>query len=173
MGSHLQIVSAGMIGIKSIDSTTSADSARLLRFRYDTVTKCYTLDAGFPVTITNIGTETITLAKDTVGTLWVTYTLQDQVYVAHSQGKGNDATWSTPYVLPIAGATSLAPDDISAVVAFTSQFGSYSGIILMVLQHGGSTLVGNWTSHVFGTVAENQAVTQGTARASRPGYCWT
>ena len=30
---------------------------------------------------------------------------------------GNDATWSTPYLMPVAGATP-APDDISAVVAY-------------------------------------------------------
>ena len=125
-GTHLYIVSAVMIGINSTDPTTSADSARLLRFSYDALTKSYSLDTGFPVTITNGGMETITLAKDTVGTLWVTFTLQNQVYVNHSQG--NDATWGTPYVLPVAGATALMPDDISAVVAFTSRFGSYVGI---------------------------------------------
>src|SRR5919112_5861496 len=113
-GNHLYIASVGA------QTTNTAHGARILRYSYDSATKSYTRDSGFPVTITSGGLETIVLDKDTTGKLWVTYTQNKKVYV--NRTLGNDQTWGTPFVLPVKG-TSVTADDISAVVAFDSQIG--------------------------------------------------
>jgi hypothetical protein len=113
-GTHLYVVSAGT------DKSNTSHGTRVLRYSYDSATKRYTLDAGFPVTITSVGLETIVLDKDTTGKLWVTYEQNDQVYV--NRTLGGDQTWGTPFVLPVNG-TNVDSDDLSAVVAFDSQIG--------------------------------------------------
>ena len=112
-GSHLYVATAG-------PTSASSHSGRILRYSYDAATKKYSLDPGFPVSVTNGGMEAIVLDKDTTGRLWVTYTQNNQVYVNHSQA--DDQTWGTPFVLPVKGAT-VSADDISGVVAFDSQIG--------------------------------------------------
>jgi Bacterial Ig-like domain len=107
-GTHLYVASA-------TQSSTSGGSARLYRYSYDTATKRYTLNPGFPVNITGAGMEAIVLDKDSTGKLWVTYTQGSQVYVNRSLG--NDQTWGTPFVLPVQGTT-VSADDISGIVAF-------------------------------------------------------
>jgi Bacterial Ig domain/Fibronectin type III domain len=101
-------------------AAVSAGSTQLLRFSYDAASKTYSLDPGFPATVHQGSTESITIAKDSTGELWVTYTLvapdnTSQVYVTHSAG--DDTTWATPYVLPTTAA-SAHYDDISAIIAF-------------------------------------------------------
>jgi type II secretory pathway pseudopilin PulG len=113
-GTHLYVVSAGT------NTTNSSHGARVLRYSYNPATEKYTLDQGFPVTITSTGLETIVLDRDTTGKLWVTYEQNQQIYVNRSLN--DDRTWGTPFVLPVNG-TSVAPDDISSVVAFDSQVG--------------------------------------------------
>jgi hypothetical protein len=98
----------------------AAGSAQLSRFSYDPATQTYSLDPGFPVTVHSGSTESITLAKDSTGELWVTYTQvapdnSNQVYVNHSVG--SDDVWGTPFPLPTPGA-SVNYDDISSIIAF-------------------------------------------------------
>jgi Ca2+-binding RTX toxin-like protein len=115
-GSHLYVATAGDC------ASCNPQSARMLRYSYDAQTKRYFLDPGFPVSgISNGGMEAIVLDKDTTGKLWVTYTQKRKVYVNRSLS--TDQTWGTPFVLPVAGASNLNADDISAVVAFDSQIG--------------------------------------------------
>jgi Ca2+-binding RTX toxin-like protein len=115
-GSHLYVATAGVC------TTCGPQSARLLRYSYDAQTKRYSLDPGFPVSgISNGGMEAIVLDKDTTGKLWVTYTQGRKVFVNRSLS--TDQTWGTPFVLPVAGASNLNADDISALVAFDSQIG--------------------------------------------------
>jgi hypothetical protein len=90
--------------------------ARLYRFSYDRVTKTYTRDTGFPVQINNYSSETLTIDKDSTGVLWATWTQGSKVYV--NSTTAGDAIWGTPFVPPVAGATSLDSDDISAVLSF-------------------------------------------------------
>jgi hypothetical protein len=95
-----------------------------LRYSYDPATARYSLDKGFPVTITEGGMESITVAKDTTGKLWATYTQGDElrrVFVTHTSGKG-DSSWVKPFVLPLRGTT-VSSDDVSGIVAFGSQVG--------------------------------------------------
>jgi hypothetical protein len=72
------------------------------------------------VTVHSGSTESITLAKDSTGRLWVTYTqvaadTSAKVYVNHSSG--DDAVWGTPYAIPATSA-SVHYDDISTIVAY-------------------------------------------------------
>ncbi|MFM9275197.1 Ig-like domain-containing protein [Pseudarthrobacter sp. NKDBFgelt] len=103
----------------SQEAVTSG-SAALHRFSYNASTKTYSRDAGFPVTLHSGSTESITVAKDSVGKLWVTYTVvsadnSNRVYVNHSTT--SDTAWGTPFVLPTTNAQ-VHHDDISAVTSF-------------------------------------------------------
>jgi hypothetical protein len=89
--------------------------SRLYRFSYNTLTKTYTLDTGFPVSINNMRSETLVIDRDTTGRLWATWVQSQKVYV--NRTTGSDTSWGTPFVLPVAG-TSVNADDISSVIAF-------------------------------------------------------
>lgn len=106
------------------DSSTAAASgnpARLYRLSYDPASRLYAVDNGFPVQINNYSSETLTLDKDSTGVLWATWTQGTKVYVNNTNG--DDTAWGTPFVPAVTAATSLAADDISAVVAFGSEIG--------------------------------------------------
>ncbi|MGH2726700.1 MAG: hypothetical protein ACRDKS_06960, partial [Actinomycetota bacterium] len=87
----------------------------------------YSLDSGFPVTLPGAGEETLTLARDTTGRLWVTYESGSSIFVANSQG--SDTSWSSPFVLPVTGATGTSSDDISSVIAFSDNAGPAVGVM--------------------------------------------
>jgi hypothetical protein len=125
-GSHLYVASH-VVTISS-DSTPKASvpnsPARLLRYSYSSAGKTFSLDAGFPVTITDFSSESMTIDKDSAGKVWATWTqvsgnattgFTSAVYV--NATTGNDNSWGMPFVMPTAGSNP-APDDISAVVAF-------------------------------------------------------
>lgn len=112
----------------STDTTVKpsvAQPARLYRYSYNSATKTYSLDSGFPSTISNNSSESLTIDKDTTGRIWATWTkvsgsstagYTNTVYVNSSLG---GATWGTPMVIPASGTNTLVgTDDISAVVAF-------------------------------------------------------
>lgn len=103
-------------------SSSSSSWARLYRYSYSSSSKRYTLDSGFPVTVSKGKSETITLTKDSTGTLWVTYVEDRKVMLNHSRN-GNDADWGTPYVLPATGANNLTSDDISSLISFGDRIG--------------------------------------------------
>ncbi len=98
----------------------SSGRAELRRFSYNAANDQYTQELG-PILVNNFGSETAVLAKDTTGTLWVTYTQDSKVYVTRSAGANHD-TWVTPYILPTAGS-SVYSDDISAIVSFGGKIG--------------------------------------------------
>jgi PKD repeat protein len=125
-GSHLYVASH----VATVSSNTSArvsqpgNPARLYRFSYNSATKSFALDAGFPTIINTQSSESMTLDKDSTGTVWATWTqvsgnstsgFTSAVYV--NSTVGGDSAWGTPFVLPVAGANP-AFDDISAIVAF-------------------------------------------------------
>jgi PKD repeat protein len=113
-GAHLYV--ASHVFASSSGTAAPGNPARLYRFSYHPATKTYSLDAGFPVQITNYSSETLTIDKDSAGVLWATWTQRSNVYV--NSTTGGDAVWGTPFVLPTTGATGLNADDISAVAAF-------------------------------------------------------
>ena len=98
---------------------------KLRRFTY--AGGSYQLDPGFPVTLPGAGEETLTLARDSTGRLWVTYESGSSIRVAHSQG--SDTSWSAPFVIPASGASGTSSDDISSVISFVDAAGPAIGVL--------------------------------------------
>jgi hypothetical protein len=95
--------------------------SRLYRFSYDSTSKTYTLDPGFPVQINNLKTETLVIARDSAGKLWATWVYANKVYVNRTEG--GDSEWGTPFALGAAGADNVSLDDISSVITFGNNIG--------------------------------------------------
>jgi hypothetical protein len=120
-GTHLYIATT----LSNVE-TNAANQGRLYRYSY--AGGVYTLDTGFPVVMMTNNVESLAIDKDTVGTLWITFTSGSKVYVNHSTV--DDATWGTPFVVPgPTSATSLKADDISSLVAYHDQNGSSIGVL--------------------------------------------
>ena len=113
-GGKLYVASA--VRASSSTSTTTGQPARLYRYSYAPATRTYTLDPGFPVAINNVSSESITLDRDSRGTLWATWTQAQKVYV--NSTTTSDSAWGTPFALAGADANNLDADDISALAAF-------------------------------------------------------
>ncbi len=113
----LYIVSHVFTNAGSATSTVS-QWGRLYRYSYNATSDTYSLDAGFPVTVTRGKSETLVIAKDTVGRLWVAYVEDSKVMV--NVTAGNDAVWGTPFQLP--GSAGFPPnsDDIASIIALPS-----------------------------------------------------
>ena len=112
-GAHLYVASHGYVS--DGEAAVSGTPSYLYRYSYDPATKKYSLDTGFPVSINNYKTETLVIDKDSTGKLWATWQQGNKIYV--SRTTGDDRTWGTPFVLPVAGAD-VTQDDNSSVVAF-------------------------------------------------------
>ena len=116
----------------STEIASSADWGRLYRYSYSAAAQTYSLDSGFPVTVNRDKTETLVVAKDSTGRLWVTYVSkalgsQDyRVYANTSTDAG--LTWGTPFVLPVA-STTVHNDDIASVIAFRDDTGDRIGVM--------------------------------------------
>ncbi len=119
-GQHLYVASH-LFTTNGQPDPSSSNWGRLYRYSYDSGTKTYSLDSGFPVTVTQGKSETLVVAKDSTGRLWVTYTEGSKVMVNHSAG--SDLVWGVPYVVPVSGATGLSSDDIASVIAFSGRVG--------------------------------------------------
>jgi hypothetical protein len=126
-GSKLYMVTGVSDQSLSCTPSTSGDNTiRILRFSYDSVTKTYSLDAGFPVTIATVRVQSVSISKDTTGVLWVTWAYPSgsstaSVFVTHSTA--NTATYAAPYVIPLSGATTMKCGDYSAIVAYSGKIG--------------------------------------------------
>ncbi len=94
---------------------SSSGPTRLYRYSYNSASRSYSLNSGFPVDINNENTEALTLAKDSSGQLWAAWTAGNKVKINRSVG--DDYTWGSAFVLPVQG-NDLASDDICALVAF-------------------------------------------------------
>ena len=102
----------------------TGSSSQLRRYTY--ANGAYKLDSGFPVNVPGTGAETSTIARDSLGRLWLTYAKSNTVYVAHS-ARGNDASWGAPFAVP--GGTHLTADDIASIVSFTDATGPAVGVM--------------------------------------------
>jgi uncharacterized repeat protein (TIGR02543 family) len=112
-GQRLYIVS--QVFTHSPGPTTPSNGGLLYRYSYNSASKSYSLDAGFPVSVNSSISETLVLAKESTGKLWVTWTEGGKVKVNRSLA--DDLTWGTPFDLPVQG-TDTKIDDISSVLAF-------------------------------------------------------
>lgn len=105
-------------------TSTSNMSAYLYRFSYDT--GAYTLDAGFPVTLTSGSIEALVIDVDTTGRVWGTWTAANgslrKVLVTHATTAAN-TSFVTPYTPAVTGSLNLDPDDISTLVAYDGRIG--------------------------------------------------
>ena len=147
-GSHLYVSSH--VTAASNTAASAGKPARLYRLSYAPAAGTYTVDAGFPVPINDVSSETLTIDKDSTGTLWATWTqvggnstngFTNTVYV--NATTGSDDSWGTPFAMPTAGANP-APDDISAVVA-------YGGNKVGVMWSNQIDETVYWAVHVDGT----------------------
>jgi PKD repeat protein len=111
-GTHLYI--ASHIGLGDELPAVSGYPAYLYRFSYDPAADTYSRDSGFPVAINNYKTETLVIDKDSTGKLWATWQQDNEIYV--NRTVGDDRTWGTPFVLPVAATVTV--DDNSSVIAF-------------------------------------------------------
>ncbi|WP_426989731.1 PKD domain-containing protein [Pseudarthrobacter sp. Y6] len=123
-GSHLYIAShvVTVSGDSAPKPSVSGQPAKLYRYSYAAGT--YTLDGGFPTTITNNSSESMTIDQDSTGAIWATWT---QVAGSSSSGYTNTVymnasapggtSWLAPFVLPVSNPRP-GPDDISAVVSY-------------------------------------------------------
>jgi hypothetical protein len=109
-GTHLYIAS-------HVQTPTASPGkpSYLFRFSYNAATGTYSPDPGFPVRVNDTTSETLTIDKDSTGTLWATWMQDDRIYVNHTVGA--DTSWATPASLSVANSQ-VTSDDISAVVAF-------------------------------------------------------
>jgi uncharacterized repeat protein (TIGR02543 family) len=107
-------------GSQTSGGASAANSGRFYRYTYDAITKTYTLESGFPVTVNSAISEALVLDKDSTGKLWVTWTQSSKVYLNYSTNDG--ATWATPFALPTQGANTSS-DDISTLLAFNGKIG--------------------------------------------------
>ncbi|HEY3020261.1 MAG TPA: hypothetical protein VGJ32_08715 [Solirubrobacteraceae bacterium] len=113
-GAHLQVVSAGS------KATSTSAAVRYSRFGYDATAKRYVLEIA-QTSLTSYGVEVAVIARDSTGKLWITYTHNSQVYVAHSTT--DQATWAAPSVLPAGAPANVSADDISSIVSFNGRIG--------------------------------------------------
>ena len=90
------------------------------RFAYAPAKRSYTRAKGLPATVATGGTESASLATDSTGTIWATYTQGARVWVARSAGQ-DGTSWSRS-LLPVPDNT-VAEDDVSALVAFKGKIG--------------------------------------------------
>jgi PKD repeat protein len=109
-GTHLYVAS-------HVHSTTATSGypSYLYRLTYDSATRQYVHEPGFPIQINNYKTDALVIDKDSTGKIWATWVQGSKVYV--NRTTSGDLTWGTPFVLPVAG-TDVTSGDLSAVVAF-------------------------------------------------------
>ena len=103
-----------------VASRASGSAARLVRLSYNQLTRRYALDTGYPVNISPGSSESITIAKDSTGRIWATFTRQSQIWVTHSTT--SDRTWTTPFRPPV-DDTAIASDDISSIITMRGRIG--------------------------------------------------
>jgi PKD repeat protein len=161
-GRHLYVASH-VVTISTDTETTSSlpnQPAYLYRFSYSTSTQSYTLDSGFPVTITTWSSESMTIDEDSTGVIWATWTqvsgsagnYTNAVYVNNSAA-GDASTWGTPFVLPVGSVANPSPDDISALVSYKDDYigllwpNQRTGNVYWAVHHDGDP-VGTWQGSV-------------------------
>ena len=125
-GEHLYIASHVVTVSGDTTPTASVAGQPAKLYRYSYANGEFTLDSGFPTTIMNNSSESMTIDQDSTGAIWAAWTqvsedsagdFTNTVYVNRSAPGGT--SWNSPFVIPVSNPT-LAPDDISAIVAFGS-----------------------------------------------------
>jgi flagellin-like hook-associated protein FlgL len=192
---------------KSICTTVPApptqgcnDQIRVYRYSYNagaaTLALKYTLDAGFPKVLagaayaggnfTGGGSNAVTIAKDSTGHLWLTYTRDDPTTAAppitgfHSNvylsDSADGATWTAPARFAAAADGQLDQDNTAAIVSFGTSVGLYwtdkhaSGSSpAFFAVHNDIDPVGTWSAPETVTTGTNAADNQVNLKADAAG----
>lgn len=109
----------GRLFVASRVANASGASLRLMQFSYDAPTDTWTRTQNTQITAG--GSESITVARDSLSRLWITYTRGSRVYVAHTTNSAYTA-WTAPFLLPVPD-NSVSSDDISAIIALPGKIG--------------------------------------------------
>ncbi len=97
-------------------------SPRLYKYNYSSEGKSYDLLPGFPVELdVPKGHETMVIAQDSKGQLWIPFEIDKKVRVIYSASEDH-RTWNTEGVVIGDG---LDKDDIASVIAFDKQIGVF------------------------------------------------
>jgi hypothetical protein len=92
-GEWLVVASAG-------PDPSQRHALRIIRFSWDPSARAYVRDANFPLPITDLGVEGVTLARSDDGRLWVAYRQGGQMALDHSLD--TDLAWRGPFALAAA-----------------------------------------------------------------------
>jgi hypothetical protein len=111
-GDHLYVVSGG-------PQEVAGDALRLGRFSYEAATRSYVPDPGYPVTVTETGVKRPTIARDSAGSTWIAYVLNNRVWL--NRVDGHPPVVAEPLALP--NAARLGADDVAAVLAYGDRVG--------------------------------------------------
>jgi hypothetical protein len=117
-GAHLYVASHEFVPENT--AAAAGSPSWLFRYSYDPVAKAYSPDPGFPAVINDYKTETLVIDKDSTGKLWATWMQDNRIFV--NRTVGDDATWGTPFALPVAG-NAVTVDDNSSLVSFGGRIG--------------------------------------------------
>jgi hypothetical protein len=99
-----------------------AKAPRLYKYTYENSRKSYHLLTGFPVELeAPKGHETMVIAQDSWGRLWIPFELDGKVKVIYSTSQDH-RTWNTKGVNIAKG---LKDDDIASAIAFNGQIGVF------------------------------------------------
>jgi hypothetical protein len=112
-GDALYVVSAGT-------KDRASHAGRLLRYTFEPATRQYRLDPDYPVQITPLGAQSLTVAMDTTNRLWIAYISELRLYVSRTS-PGDFHSWARPFVPPVRGTTVAA--DQSAIVSYSGSIG--------------------------------------------------
>lgn len=128
-----------------VGSRVSGGAMRAVRFSYNASTDTYSRD--FSKQVAAGGTESMSIARDSKGRLWVAYTQRARVYVAHSTT--SDTSWSAPFLVPVSD-NSVASDDIAAIIAFNGKIGVMwsdqgNDVMRFAVHSDGATPTSGWT----------------------------
>ena len=105
-GEHLYVASV-------VPGRSRDDGVRITRLSLDAAGR-FSLDANFPVTLTEPGAEAVTIARDSAGRLWAAVIIDGRLLLASSTI--DEAIWSTPTPFAQADDT-LDAEDAAGLVA--------------------------------------------------------
>jgi hypothetical protein len=131
-GDYLWVGATNSLYVASVNGDTEADPILVFKYNYNPATDTYALDPDFvtgaePGLVVGTGpAESVTIARDSTGQLWVTYDnptnpldLTQDRKIMVNRSTVNEHTWGVAFEL----AAATGPDDISAIVAFSGNVG--------------------------------------------------
>ena len=101
-------------------STSSGNAGRMYRFSYNSGSKSYSLDSGYPVNINGARSESLVIEKDNTGKLWAAWIESKKVKINCTDG--SDDNWGSPFNLPVQGGNTSS-DDVCSIISLNGKIG--------------------------------------------------